>query len=516
MSAKGTRGKQETKKQGCGWLSAGLIALLLAALATIALFSTWLVLNVALQGYEGRIYPHVHVLDLDLGGLTPGEAAARLLDALQQQESALLVLRDGEQQWPVAWSDLGMHLDVEATVRAALAAGRTDRTFWTPFTIWLGRRDVAPVLVVDADAARQALEQLTPVVSAPPVDATVRLQDGQLVPVPGRPGRVLDVEVTLAHLLATAGGQDGVDQVALAFRIVLPQVADAGPALAQAEAVLERPIILSAHDVLTDETFTWSVERETIVSWLTFALAPDGSGPQVRADRQAVQVTLAELAQELDGGRGLRLEEGAEQVAQVLESGGGMAHLYLTHPPRSYTVQPGDTLSSIGRQFGMPPGMLAEANPALDADHLQVGQQLTIPSQDELTPYLPVPGKRIVVSLAEQRMRVYENDQLLYDWPVSTGVSSSPTYSGTFQVLNKEENAYASQWDLWMPHFIAIYRAGADVYNGIHALPILSNGRRLWEGALGTPASYGCIILGVSEAETLYHWVDIGVLVIIE
>jgi lipoprotein-anchoring transpeptidase ErfK/SrfK len=127
-----------------------------------------------------------------------------------------------------------------------------------------------------------------------------------------------------------------------------------------------------------------------------------------------------------------------------------------------------------------------------------------------------VPGKRIVISIAEQSMRVYEGSALLHDWPVSTGMESSPTRTGTFQVLSKEEGAFARQWDLWMPHFLAIYRVGGDTYNGIHALPILPSGQRLWEGALGSPASYGCIILGIQEAETLHHWADVGAIVTIE
>jgi lipoprotein-anchoring transpeptidase ErfK/SrfK len=67
-----------------------------------------------------------------------------------------------------------------------------------------------------------------------------------------------------------------------------------------------------------------------------------------------------------------------------------------------------------------------------------------------------------------------------------------------------------------MPHFIAIYRAGGDTYNGIHGLPTLSSGQRLWAGNLGSRASYGCIVLGLEEAETLYDWAEIGVPVIIQ
>ncbi|HDQ35216.1 MAG TPA: murein L,D-transpeptidase, partial [Chloroflexi bacterium] len=156
------------------------------------------------------------------------------------------------------------------------------------------------------------------------------------------------------------------------------------------------------------------------------------------------------------------------------------------------------------------------ANPQIDYDRLSVGQTLIIPSQDLLTPYMPILDRRIVISIAEQRLRVYENGALLYDWPTSTGMADSPTLRGVFQIVSKEENAYASQWDLWMPYFMAIYPAGGTVYNGIHELPILQNGQRLWEGNLGRPASFGCIILGIPQAETLFRWADIGVIVAIE
>ena len=273
---------------------------------------------------------------------------------------------------------------------------------------------------------------------------------------------------------------------------------------------------VTSYDILTGETFSWVLDREVLISWLRVEQTEDGTGLIVRGEEQAIQGTLAGLASTIGEGRGFRLEEAAQQVADAFRSGGGIVELYLTHPERSYSVQWGDTIIKIGNRLGMPPGIIAEANPNINLDWLHVGQELVIPSQDVLTPYIAVPGKRIEISIPEQRMRVYENGVLLQDWIISTGIEGSPTYPGIYQVLSKDDNAYGSQWDLWMPHFIAIYRAGGDVYNGIHALPILSNGQRLWAGALGTPASYGCIILGITEAETLYNWADTGVLVVIE
>jgi lipoprotein-anchoring transpeptidase ErfK/SrfK len=501
---------------GCSRLSAGFLAVLTLALAAVCLFAAWMVVQMTLGPYEGRIYPNVTVLDVDLGGLTPEEAAIALEQAVDPAAAGTVVLRADGRRWMIAAADMGMQLDVGATVQAAYNVGRGDQSWETLTAVWGGRHDVAPVFVMDPAAARQALEAFAPTVAISPIEATLRLEGGQVVAVPGQPGRRIDVDTTLDRLVAVITDPRSANEVDVAFCSVAPHVADASAAQAEAEALLARQLILFTYDVLTDETFTWNLGREEIVRWLRVEPAEAGTGLWVVLDEAAVSQTLEEYAAQMGEGRGFRLEEATTRVVSTFEAGGGTATLYMTHPTRTYTVQDGDRLTTIADRFGMPPGIVAEANPGSDLNWLHVGQQIVVPSQDVLTPHLADPNRRIVVSIAEQRMRVYENGQLLHDWLVSTGLESSPTYTGVFQVLDKEENAYATQWDLWMPHFIAIYRAGADVYNGIHALPTLSSGQRLWEGALGSPASFGCIILGLEEAETLYNWADIGVLVIIE
>jgi lipoprotein-anchoring transpeptidase ErfK/SrfK len=37
----------------------------------------------------------------------------------------------------------------------------------------------------------------------------------------------------------------------------------------------------------------------------------------------------------------------------------------------------------------------------------------------------------------------------------------------------------------------------------------------MWGGLLGTPISYGCVVLGTYEAGELYQWADMGTPVII-
>ena len=117
-------------------------------------------------------------------------------------------------------------------------------------------------------------------------------------------------------------------------------------------------------------------------------------------------------------------------------------------------------------------------------------------------------SKYILVDISEQHMYVYENDALVYSFIASTGMGNS-TRVGTFSVLNKIPNAYGATWNIWMPNWLGIYWSGS-LQNGIHALPILPNGATLWAGYLGTPISYGCVVLDTYDAQVLYNWADIG------
>ncbi len=123
-------------------------------------------------------------------------------------------------------------------------------------------------------------------------------------------------------------------------------------------------------------------------------------------------------------------------------------------------------------------------------------------------------GKLILVDISEQHMYVYENGALVYSFVVSTGMNGA-TRVGTFSVLDKIPNAYGSTWNIWMPNWLGIYWSGS-LENGIHALPLLPSGQRLWAGYLGTPISYGCVVLGTYESELLYEWAEVGTPVVIQ
>ncbi|HNS50953.1 MAG TPA: LysM peptidoglycan-binding domain-containing protein [Anaerolineae bacterium] len=178
----------------------------------------------------------------------------------------------------------------------------------------------------------------------------------------------------------------------------------------------------------------------------------------------------------------------------------------------TYVVRRGDTLAAIAARYGTTVAAIVRANGIANPSLIVAGQRLTIPGSSGgggVAPGAGGSGQRIVVDLSDQRMYVYYNGQLVWNWVVSTGRPGQSTAVGHWKVLNKIPSAWASTWSLKMPYWLGIYWAGS-LQNGIHALPILPNGQTLWAGYLGTPVSYGCIILSTQNAQTLYNWVGIG------
>ena len=189
-----------------------------------------------------------------------------------------------------------------------------------------------------------------------------------------------------------------------------------------------------------------------------------------------------------------------------------------------HTVVRGETLAVIVEQYDVSWQAIVRANELRNPGLIYTGQSLLIPRARSSSSEgagsgsagsgVGVNNHLILVDISEQHMYVYEGETLVFSFVVSTGLPGLETAPGTYHVQSKIENAYGSTWDIWMPHWLGIYWAGY-LENGIHSLPILPGGGRLWEGYLGAPISYGCVVLGIVEAEQLWNWAQLGDTVIV-
>lgn len=190
----------------------------------------------------------------------------------------------------------------------------------------------------------------------------------------------------------------------------------------------------------------------------------------------------------------------------------GTAHAApLAAVPSEYVVGVGDSLAGIAQQFNTTVAAVAAANGIGDPSRIFVGQRLIVPigSPAPVAQAAPQGGLHFYVSISQQRCQLYRGEQLLYDWPCSTGRVGSGTKSGEFYVQSKIREAWGSRWGFYMPLWLGIYWAGGSE-NGIHGLPYEPGGYPIWANSVGTPVTFGCVLLGANESQTLWDMAYIG------
>jgi lipoprotein-anchoring transpeptidase ErfK/SrfK len=119
--------------------------------------------------------------------------------------------------------------------------------------------------------------------------------------------------------------------------------------------------------------------------------------------------------------------------------------------------------------------------------------------------------KSIEVDLSEQTMMLKFGDQAVYTLKISSGKSNTPTPTGSWKILSKQELRIGGE----SPHYRMPYFQQFTSYgHGLHALPYLaSDGGTFWEEALshiGVPVSHGCIRMLPDDAVVVYNFGEVG------
>ncbi|MBL8163108.1 MAG: L,D-transpeptidase family protein [Anaerolineae bacterium] len=461
--------------------------------------------------YANGILPGVSVAGVALGGLSVNEAERALNESWQT-----ITARDSQRAWRINPADLGLTLDARATAERAYQRGRSDLTAALPAI--LSRSAVEPVITLDATRAEAGLTVLSAQVVQPVVNAGVRLVNGEVQATEAVPGRTLDVGLTLAQLARDVSGALSDGMLELVMQDVQPTVTDATPMLDQARLLLSNFLDVRVFDPVTGDSVYWSAPPELWGNWLS--AQPDANsttGLALSADPTAINAYLSEQsAAAFDTSRYLKLDEAVASVQAAIAAGRTDPVVRVYHHDRQHTVSAGETITSIAWDYGVPYLYIQQANGGLSS--VSAGQSITIPSPDNFLPFAVDPDKRIVVNISRQNVKVYENGQVKWDWVASTGIPDSPTWTGIYQIISHESNAYAGNWNLWMPNFMGVYKPipGADFTNGFHGFPTRGGSQLLWTNSLGTRVTYGCILLSDTNIQQLYAWAGEGVVVEIQ
>lgn len=129
-----------------------------------------------------------------------------------------------------------------------------------------------------------------------------------------------------------------------------------------------------------------------------------------------------------------------------------------------------------------------------------------------ISPTLPYEAKKIVVNLTQQRLTAYENDNIVYEARISSGLPGKEVPDGTrtprgkFHITSKMPSK----------HMGSIRASGAPDNYILPGVPwtsffIFETGvafhGTFWHNNFGTPMSHGCINMRNEDAKWLFRWV---------
>ena len=183
-----------------------------------------------------------------------------------------------------------------------------------------------------------------------------------------------------------------------------------------------------------------------------------------------------------------------------------------------YTVQPGDSLTSIGARFGIAQPVLARMNGIKYSAMLHPGELLQIDNRHIVPEWLT---EGILINLPQRMLYYFQAGNLLAHYPVALGRPDWPTPAGRFTVVNLQEN---KTWLVPKSIQEEMRREGKVVKTEVPPGPDNPLGK-YWIGlslpAIGihgtiAPASiyhfqsHGCIRLHPDDIAALFQHVNIG------
>ncbi|MBI2763119.1 MAG: VanW family protein [Chloroflexi bacterium] len=264
----------------------GLLTVLTASAGALAAYES---------SNEGRILPGVHAGTVDLSGLTPAAAAARLRDAYASLGEGQLVLGAADSSRTVSYADLGRRIDVDEIVALAMGIGREGpviERIASNVRMFVRGSAIVPLVTMERAALRYEIAALSAQAALTPINASVEVGEKGFVLQPGTDGLIADIDTTLrtaAAILEDPAAPSSV-RVELPITVVQPDVTTA-----EAIAAQEAADRIAVDTTLLDGSETWTISATRIRGWVSFGrLADGGYGPIIARD--AIEAGLAPVA----------------------------------------------------------------------------------------------------------------------------------------------------------------------------------------------------------------------------
>ncbi len=266
--------------------------------------------------HRGKVARNVSVAGETVGGLDD-EALQERIEQIAERVSRTPILIetvDGDSEWDAG--DLGVTVDVDATVAAVKAAGGASAGPLSWIAGFGSSQRVEVKLSVDLERARSVL-QATDVLRTAPVEPHIESTGASLRIVEGLPGQGIDVDDVVAALPAAVarGGIPIVVEAGLVTVAPTLGAADLEPAVAEANELIATELTLKVND------FAAPLPAEMIAGWLVSEVTEDGAVIEIDAER--IQPDLESLMAPGSTGGGTATFAVEDGEVKIVSSDGG-------------------------------------------------------------------------------------------------------------------------------------------------------------------------------------------------
>ncbi|MGD0878404.1 MAG: VanW family protein [Anaerolineales bacterium] len=250
--------------------------------------------------FSNRIFPGIIMAGVDLSSLTPQQASDALSQHLSYPRIGKIVFSDGNAVWVTSPADLGMVFDAGTSVQRAYGLGRQSgllANMTTQLNAWQGGVYLGPVIILDERVAQDYLENIAAQIDRPVVEADLHLDGTQVIYSPGQTGRLVNVDQTLANLLAQLKTfRDG--EIPLVIEEHVPMVMDASAQAESLRQALNAPLVLNIPNAQNGDPGPWTINQSDLAGLTTIARIKTESGwqYQVSIDSHSIQLYLEQIA----------------------------------------------------------------------------------------------------------------------------------------------------------------------------------------------------------------------------
>jgi vancomycin resistance protein YoaR len=217
----------------------------------------------------GRVHPGVSIGNVAVSSLAPAEARAKVVEAFLETSATPVTAVSGTSRWKVTARSLKLTVDATASVKAAMAVGRTGG-LWTMIadrvSAIFGGVSVSPAMLGDTAKITALLDRIDAVVAEPSRDASVAVNGTTVTFISSHTGRALDRSATRQAVLGAFLSASHTAAVRVVRAGVQVSNADAQQAYRNARKLVAGPV------TVTYATRLVNVSRETVATWVRFDL----------------------------------------------------------------------------------------------------------------------------------------------------------------------------------------------------------------------------------------------------